>query len=215
MTYAHTHTHTVHLSLLSIPLPLFPFFNQAFKLKVKHYGGNRGLFPVCSSVSKGALCRVSVTSQTSSTGLPHVETLTSPPRTKKLGRDRWERNPFCSYHLTSAQIKVRSEPKTHLKNLSAVSPFSPANMTHFYPHLPSLPSLSLPLFVIPSVLFGYLSNNLLDLSCFSKCIVFIVFVSLSYALPSVLRSALSTLCILTLFTLSAANFPPYPSPYLQ
>lgn len=84
--------HTVHPSLLSVPLPLFLFFFfiQAFKLKVKHYGGNRGLFPVCSSVSKGALCRVSVTSQTSSTGLPHVETLTSPPRTKKLGRDRWE-----------------------------------------------------------------------------------------------------------------------------
>lgn len=157
------------------------------------------------------------------------------PGQKKLGRDRWEegvrvreienkvcvwvrgreRNPFCSYHLTSAKIKVRSEPKTHLKNLSAVSPFSPANMTHFYPRLPSLSSLSLSLFVIPSVLFGCQSKNLLDPSCFSKCIVFIVFASLSYALPSVLRSALSTLCILTLFTLSAANFPPYPSPYLQ
>lgn len=233
---AHSCTHSTSISALRSPasLPFF-FFIQAFKLKVKHYGGNRGLFPVCSSVSKGALCRVSVTSQTSSTGLPHVETLTSPPRTKKLGRDRWEegvrvreienkvcvwvrgreRNPFCSYHLTSAKIKVRSEPKTHLKNLSAVSPFSPANMTHFYPHLPSLSSLSLSLFVTSSVLFGCQSKNLLDPSCFSKCIVFIVFASLSYALPSVLRSALSTLCILTLFTLSAANFPPYPSPYLQ
>lgn len=27
------------------------------------------------------------------------------------------------YHLTSAKIKVASGPKTHLKNLSAVSPF--------------------------------------------------------------------------------------------
>lgn len=85
------HTPGVLLFLLCLdhPPPLF-FLIQAFPLIVKHYGGNHGPFPVCSSVSKEALCRVSVSSQTSSTGLPHVETLSSPPRTKKLGSHRQE-----------------------------------------------------------------------------------------------------------------------------
>lgn len=97
-------------------------------------------------------------SQTSSTGPPHVETLTSPPTTKKkkkkesnLGWDRQggggerggencvvgskERKTLFprKYRLTAAKIKARSEPKTHLKNLSAVSPSSVASGTHFYP----------------------------------------------------------------------------------
>ena len=84
-----------------------------------------------------------------------------------------ERNHFCSpnlkYHVTSAKIKMRPEPKTRLKNLSAVSPFSAANMTHFYPHLPSLPSLPLPLFcntlgLVPIQEF-FAQNPTMDPSC--------------------------------------------------
>lgn len=96
-------------------------------------------------------------SQTSSTGPPHVETLTSPPTTKKKKKERnlgWDRQggggerggEKCvvgskerktrfprKYRLTAAKIKARPEPKTHLKNLSAVSPSSLASVTHFHP----------------------------------------------------------------------------------
>lgn len=73
-----------------MPLFLF-FFIRALKLKVNYYEVITAFFLFALLfLYKGALCRVSGTSQTSSTGLPHVETLTSPPRTKKLGRDRWE-----------------------------------------------------------------------------------------------------------------------------
>lgn len=79
-------------------------------------------------------------------------------------------------------------------------------MTHFYQHLPSPPSLSLPLFYPHTYSVAY---PLLYHSCISKCLDSSS--SQSIWLPSVVCSALSTLCILTLFTLSGANFPPYPS----
>lgn len=128
-----------------------------------------GLVPGRSSASVEALCRVSVRSQTSSTGLPHVETLTSPPTTKKkkdlagtdreegvkggektvclCGRFEREKNLFPrKYRLSAAKIKARSEPKTHLKNLSAVSPSSLVSVTHFCP--PPLPPPPLPPFFV-------------------------------------------------------------------
>lgn len=53
------------------------------------------------------------------------------------------------YRLTAAKIKARSEPKTHLKNLSAVSPSSLASVTHFYPP-PTHPSSTSPIFFCPA-----------------------------------------------------------------
>lgn len=63
-------------------------------------------------------------------------------------------------------------------------------MTHFYQHLPSLPSLTV--FYLPTYSVAFSNSQ-------------------SIWLPSVVCSALSTLCILTLFSLSTANFPLYPS----
>lgn len=57
------------------------------------------------------------------------------------------------YRLTAAKIKARSEPKTHLKNLSAVSPSSLASVTHFYPP-PTHPSSLLPQFFFRAPVFA-------------------------------------------------------------
>lgn len=150
---------------LCCPLGLFlTLVHWVLKLGGKHQE-MVGLVPGRSSASVEALCRVSVTSQTSSTGLAHVETLTWPPTTEKpwqgqIGRRGWERErkfcvsvwmcvcvgfkrerTFSTYRLTAAKIKARSEPTTHLKELSAVSPLFSCQHDSFLSTPPLPPSL--------------------------------------------------------------------------
>lgn len=234
---------------LCCPLGLFlTLVHWVLKLGGKHQE-MVGLVPGRSSASVEALCRVSVTSQTSSTGLAHVETLTWPPTTEKpwqgqIGRRGWERerklcvsvwmcvcwvqerknffhvSSYCSQNKSS--IRANDAPQ---RALSCFPPLLLPTWLIFIHTSPSSLSCFSHFFAQRSPSLGRLSNNPAQKWNTGRVPFFkngrflqennalILFCSL---LPSVLCSLPYLLRgTLTLFTISAANFPPYPSPYLQ
>lgn len=129
------------------------------------------------------------------------------------------------YCLSSAKIKAQAEPTTHLKKVLSCFPLYSCQHDSFLstPLLPPSP-VSLTFFralalTRPAIQESCTKMGLGPVPIFKNRRFLqennarILFCSL---LPSVLCSLPYLLCgTLTPFTLSAANFPPYPSSYLQ